>query len=141
MQPRVVVVGAGNAALAASVAARAAGAKRVVVLEKASRELRGGNTHYSGGVYRFAYDNVEALLPLLSASNDDLAIDMQRIQPYPEDDFRNDLQRITGERTDPELSEVLITGSYDAVRWIGRKGIQMEVAAKPTGGTRNTVVK
>jgi glycine/D-amino acid oxidase-like deaminating enzyme len=48
----VVVVGAGNAALAAAVSAREQGARRVVVLEKAPRELRGGNTHYSGGLLR-----------------------------------------------------------------------------------------
>ncbi len=61
----VVVVGAGNAALAAAVSAREQGARRVVVLEKAPRELRGGNTHYSGGLLRFAYDRAEDLLPLV----------------------------------------------------------------------------
>ena len=61
----VVVVGAGNAALAAAVSAREQGAGRVVVLEKAPRELRGGNTHYSGGLLRFAYDRPEDLLPLV----------------------------------------------------------------------------
>ena len=50
----VIVVGAGNAALAAAVSARENGAERVVVLEKAPREMRGGNTHWSGGVLRFA---------------------------------------------------------------------------------------
>ena len=59
----VVVVGAGNAALAAAVSAREQGAGRVVALEKAPRELRGGNTHYSGGLLRFAYDRAEDLLP------------------------------------------------------------------------------
>jgi tricarballylate dehydrogenase len=44
----VLVVGAGNAALAAAVAAREGGADRVVALEKAPAALRGGNTHYSG---------------------------------------------------------------------------------------------
>ena len=48
----VIVVGAGNAALAASVSARKAGAERVLVLEKAPEEMRGGNTHYSGGLLR-----------------------------------------------------------------------------------------
>src|SRR5262245_46251779 len=61
----VLVVGAGNAALAAAVSAREQGARRVVVLEKAPRELRGGNTHYSGGLFRFAYDRAEDLLPLV----------------------------------------------------------------------------
>jgi len=46
----VIVVGAGNAALAAAVSAKENGADRVVVLEKAPREMRGGNTHWSGGV-------------------------------------------------------------------------------------------
>ena len=62
----VVVVGAGNAALAAAVSAREQGARRVLVLEKAPPELRGGNTHYSGGLLRFAYDRVDDLLPLVA---------------------------------------------------------------------------
>jgi tricarballylate dehydrogenase len=41
----VIVVGAGNAALAAAVSAKENGAGRVVVLEKAPRGMRGGNTH------------------------------------------------------------------------------------------------
>ena len=50
----VVVVGAGNAALTAALAAYEEGAS-VVVLEKATKELRGGNTRFSGGLFRFAY--------------------------------------------------------------------------------------
>jgi tricarballylate dehydrogenase len=61
----VVVVGAGNAALAVAVSAREQGAERVAVFEKAPRELRGGNTHYSGGLLRFAYQRGEDLLPLV----------------------------------------------------------------------------
>ena len=52
----VVVVGAGNAAMAAAASAREQGANRVAVLEKAPRELRGGNTHYSGGLLCLAYE-------------------------------------------------------------------------------------
>ena len=53
----VIVVGAGNAALASAVSAKENGAQRVLVLEKAPREMRGGNTHWSGGVLRFALTN------------------------------------------------------------------------------------
>ena len=52
----VIVVGGGNAAFAAAVSARENGAKRVLLLEKAPREKRGGNTHFSGAVFRFIYD-------------------------------------------------------------------------------------
>ena len=55
----VIVVGAGNAALAAGVSARDAGARKVVVLEKAALEHRGGNTFFSGGLFRVAFDDVE----------------------------------------------------------------------------------
>ena len=61
----VIVVGAGNAALAAAVSAREQGARRVVALEKAPAELCGGNTHYSGGLFRFAFDRAEDLRPLV----------------------------------------------------------------------------
>src|SRR5215831_17937135 len=46
----VIVVGAGNAALAASVSAREHGAEKVLVLGKAPLEMRGGNTYWSGGL-------------------------------------------------------------------------------------------
>ncbi len=54
----VIVVGGGNAAFSAAVSAKENGAKRVLVLEKAPREKRGGNTHFSGAVFRFIYDDV-----------------------------------------------------------------------------------
>ena len=62
----VVIVGAGNAALAAAVSAKENGALKVIVLEKAPLEMRGGNTHWSGGVLRFSFDDpreLEQLLP------------------------------------------------------------------------------
>src|SRR5260370_5094490 len=62
----VIVIGAGNAALAASVSARGAGADHVLVLEKASEQDRGGNTHFSGGLFRFAFDRPHELLALVA---------------------------------------------------------------------------
>ena len=59
----VIVVGAGNAALAAAVSAREQGASRVLALEKAPRGLRGGNTFYSGALLRFAFDGADQLPP------------------------------------------------------------------------------
>ena len=53
----VIVVGAGNAALCAALAAQEQGAK-VLVLEKASEEERGGNSTFTAGGFRFVHDGV-----------------------------------------------------------------------------------
>jgi len=90
----VLVVGAGNAALAAAVAAREQGAGRVVVLEKAPRELRGGNTHYSGGLLRFAFDAAEQLRPIVPDAERRLRGFMSGVEPYPAKLFLADL--VTG---------------------------------------------
>jgi tricarballylate dehydrogenase len=129
----VIVVGAGNAALAAAVSAREQGAGRVVVLEKAPEELRGGNTHYSGGLLRFAYDRVEDLRPIVPDAERHIPNFFRDVEAYPGDRFRQDLMRVTEGRTDPELAEILIGRSYDTVRWMATQGITMEPALSLSG--------
>src|ERR1700722_11383534 len=106
----VIVVGAGNAALAASVSARNAGAARVLVLEKAPEEMRGGNTHYSGGLLRIAFDSVDQILQLVPNARE-LAGFVEGIETYPRDAFWSDLRRMTSNRTDSELAGILIGNS------------------------------
>ncbi|MCZ6646638.1 MAG: FAD-dependent tricarballylate dehydrogenase TcuA, partial [SAR324 cluster bacterium] len=122
----VIVVGAGNAAFAAAISAHGQGAQRVLVLEKAPEELRGGNTHYSGGLYRFAFDKAQDLLPLLPHIQEEMPEFMDSVMPYPQDLFRADLLRVTEGRTDPTLSGILIGRSYDTVCWLVEQGIEME---------------
>jgi len=124
----VIVVGAGNAALAAAVSAREQGARRVAVLEKAPEELRGGNTHYSGGLLRFAYARSEDLKPLVPNAERQVPGFFRDVEPYPPERFREDLMRVTEGRSDPELSEILIGRSYDTVCWMAKQGIVMEAA-------------
>ncbi|TMB99693.1 MAG: FAD-dependent oxidoreductase, partial [Chloroflexi bacterium] len=69
----VVIAGAGNAALCAALAAAEAGA-RVLVLEAAPEEQRGGNTYFTGGAFRFPYrglDDIKVLAPDISESEAD----------------------------------------------------------------------
>jgi tricarballylate dehydrogenase len=129
----VIVVGAGNAALAAAVAAREAGAARVLVLEKAPEPLRGGNTHYSGGLLRFAFDGAEDLLPIVPNVEKQVPGFMLGVQAYPRDLFWADLRRVTEDRADSELAELLISRSYDTVRWMAQQGIVMEAAVSLSG--------
>lgn len=130
----VIVVGAGNAALASAVSAKETGAKRVLVLEKAPREMRGGNTHWSGGVLRFAFDDPREIGPLLPGVEEEFEDFYEGIQPYTFDDFHGDLMRVTNGQTDPVLSRVLVGNSKETVFWMNRVGrIKMEPAVSLTG--------
>ncbi len=138
----VIVVGAGNAALAASVSAVESGASNVLLLEKAPREMRGGNTHWSGGLLRIAYDDVTELEPLVPDAEEKLPGFIAGVEPYTRSDFREDLMRVTGGRSDPALASILIDNSYETVRWMHDfAGIPMEPAFSLGGIRIGNVVK
>ena len=129
----VIVVGAGNAAFAAATSAREQGAGRVVVLEKAPKAVRGGNTHYSGGLLRIAFEKAEDLEPLVPDAEDAVPGFFAGVEPYGQDRFWADLLRVTDGRTDRQLAEILIGRSYDTVRWMKAQGIEMEPAVALSG--------
>ncbi|HSQ04668.1 MAG TPA: FAD-binding protein, partial [Burkholderiales bacterium] len=134
MEYDVIVVGAGNAAFAAAVSARDNGAKRVVVLEKAPREKRGGNTHFSGAVFRFTYSDVSELDRFVPNAERDYPGFHKGVQPYPVEAFREDLMKVTQGRSDPELSTLLIKNSFDTMCWIQDVGEhKFELAASVMG--------
>jgi tricarballylate dehydrogenase len=89
----VIVVGAGNAAMCAALAARDCGAS-VLVLERAPASERGGNTAFTAGAMRVTYDNVDDLLELMP---DLTAEERARTDfgSYPAEQFRHDLARLT----------------------------------------------
>jgi tricarballylate dehydrogenase len=136
----VIVIGAGNAALSASVSAKENGADKVLVLEKAPRAMRGGNTHWSGGVLRFAFDDPQEIAPLLPGVENDYEDFFAGVSPYPKDRYLADLQRVTSGRTDPELSNILVSNSKDTVFWMNRNGVKMEPALGVAGVKRGNVV-
>ena len=92
----VIVAGAGNAALAAAVSACENGAKKVAVLEKAPKDMRGGNTYWSGGLLRIAFNSVEELDVLVPDAEQEYPGFRAGIQAYREKDFWDDLLRVTG---------------------------------------------
>ena len=118
----VVIVGAGNAALSAAIAAREQGAG-VLVLERAPDYFRGGNTYFTGGIIRCAYegiDDIRALIPDMSPE-EERAIDVGR---YSQEDFYSDLMRVTDGLSDPELAELLVSQSHPTLVWMQEKGVR-----------------
>jgi tricarballylate dehydrogenase len=118
----VVVVGGGNAALCAAISATEQGA-RVLLLERAPFEQRGGNSRYTDGKVRFAYDGPEDIIKLShDLTADEIA--MSDFGAYPEADFFDDMGRITLHRTDPELCEILVRNSNSAMHWLKANGVR-----------------
>jgi len=117
----VVVVGKGNAALCAALAARDSGA-RVAMLEAAPVDESGGNSRFAGGVMRFAYNSVADLKRLCEIPEDEAG--NADWESNTAEQFYDDLYRVTSYRTDPELSEILVTRSLDAMVWLRGQGVR-----------------
>jgi tricarballylate dehydrogenase len=119
----VVVVGKGNAALCAALAARDAGAT-VAVLEAAAVDESGGNSRFAGGVMRFAYDSVDDLRKLVDLTDEEAhGADWES---NTQAQFYDDLYQVTSYRTDPALSEILITRSLETMVWLRSQGARFE---------------
>lgn len=121
----VIVVGAGNAALVAALSAHEQGA-RVVVLEAAPKEQRGGNSRFSGGIFRFAHGGLDHLRPLLTEEGAKW-VDRVTVAPYEPQRFADDIDLVCQSRSDPELIRTLIETSYDTVAWMQGYGVRWEL--------------
>ena len=120
----VAVVGAGNAAHCAALAAHEAGA-RVVILERAPETENGGNSRFTAGAIRFAYrgvDDLRDIMPDLSQEE----IDRTDFGAYTEEQFFDDMFRVTRYRSDPVLCELLVRRSFDAMKWLRSTGVRFQ---------------
>lgn len=119
---KVVVVGAGNAGLCAALSAREQGAS-VIVLECAPEEERGGNSRFTAGAIRIAYEGVEdlkELMPDLSAQE----IETTDFGSYTEAEFFDDMARVSEYRSDPDLVDLLVKRSMETILWMREKGVR-----------------
>lgn len=110
----VLVIGGGNAALCAAIAARRSGAS-VLVLEGAPKFYRGGNTRHTRNM-RCTHDAATEILT----------------GPYTEEEFWEDLLRVTGGQTDEVLARHMIRESKDILNWIVEQGVRWQPSL---GGT------
>jgi tricarballylate dehydrogenase len=121
----VIVVGGGNAALCAALSARE-NAQRVLVLERAPEEESGGNSRFTAGLMRIVYNGVDDLRPLIDLSEEEVA--RSDFGTYTEEQFFDDMARVTEYRCDPDLTEVLIKNSLPTVKWMRQKGVRFTAA-------------
>lgn len=121
----VVVVGAGNAAFSAALAAREKGV-RVLVLEKAPRDLTGGNSYYTAGAMRTTFSGLDDLRPILEDFADEEASRVE-LDPYTPEDFRADMERVTEGRCDKELTDIMVTDAADTLEWLHEKGLKFKL--------------
>jgi tricarballylate dehydrogenase len=104
----VLVIGGGNAALCAALMAREAGVT-VLMLESAPKEWRGGNSQHTRNL-RCMHDEPQ---DVLSGS-------------YPEEEFWQDLLKVTGGRTNEDLARLVIRASSSCRGWMRRHGVHFQ---------------
>ena len=110
----VVVLGGGNAALCAALSAREAG-RRVVVVERAPRHMRGGNSRHTRNL-RCAHDAPTAVLT----------------EAYDTGEFLRDLHRVNAGQSDVALTELLLSRSHECAPWMERHGVRFQSALRGT---------
>src|SRR5579871_1179256 len=118
----VIVVGAGNAAFCAALAAQEQGAK-VLVLEAAPEDEAGGNSRFTAGSIRVVYngvDDIKTLIPDLTPKE----IEETDFGTYTADQFFDDMANVTQNRANPDLVELLVTRSFDTLNWMREKGVR-----------------
>ncbi|MBU6492443.1 MAG: FAD-dependent tricarballylate dehydrogenase TcuA [Burkholderiales bacterium] len=104
----VLVIGGGNAALCAALMAREAGAS-VLLLEASPREWRGGNTQHTRNL-RCMHDAPQDVL----------------VDAYPEEEYWQDLLKVTGGQTDETLARLVIRASSNCRDWMRRHGVHFQ---------------
>lgn len=110
----VLVIGGGNAALCAAIEAREAGAD-VVVLECADRAMRGGNTRHTRNLRAMHAGPTETLT-----------------ESYTEEEYWQDLLRVTEGQTDEALARLMIRKSEELLDWLHARGGRFQPALSGT---------
>ncbi|MFD0669151.1 FAD-dependent tricarballylate dehydrogenase TcuA [Ramlibacter sp. MAHUQ-53] len=104
----VLVIGGGNAALCAALMAAEAGAS-VMLLESAPRAWRGGNSSHTRNL-RCMHDAPQDVL----------------VDAYPEEEFWQDLLKVTGGLTDEHLARLTIRASSTCRDWMRKHGVRFQ---------------
>lgn len=121
---RVIVVGSGNAALCAAISALDNGAK-VLVIEKGDEKEWGGNSRYTAGAMRFAFNSAEDLKPLIR-NLDDERLPNTVFGSYPKEKFLADLKHFNEGEPITELQQFLVDESLGALQWLASHNVKFD---------------
>ncbi|MCR0984812.1 FAD-dependent tricarballylate dehydrogenase TcuA [Roseomonas populi] len=110
----VLVIGGGNAALCAAVTARQAGCS-VLLIESAPKAFRGGNSRHTRNMRTMHTEPTSVLT-----------------EAYLEDEYWDDLLRVTGGQTDEHLARMTIRLTTDALRFMEASGVRFQPSLSGT---------
>ena len=110
----VLVLGGGNAALTAAITARRAGVS-VLVVECSPRDFRGGNSRHTRNL-RCMHEGPADVLT----------------EAYPEEEYWQDLVRVTGGKTHEQLARMTIRQSADCRAWMVQHGVRFQPSLRGT---------
>ena len=108
------ILGGGNAALCAALTARERGLT-VRIVEAAPRPFRGGNSRHTRNMRTMHAAPLDVL-----------------VEAYPEEEYWEDLRKVTGGLTDETLARMTIRGTEAHLPWMKRHGVRFQ---PPLGGT------
>ena len=108
--------------MCAALAAAERGA-RVLVVEKAPKELRGGNTYFTGAAFRFPYDGIDDIRVLIPDLSEAEARSVD-VGSYTQTQFQADLMRMSAGRSDAELADTLVTQAFPTMIWMRERGVR-----------------
>jgi len=110
----ILIIGGGNAGLCAAITARQAGAS-VLVLEGAPQDFRGGNSRHTRNL-RLMHERPQRVLT----------------ESYKEDEYWNDLLKVTGGQTNERLARMTIRQSGTCMDWMMHHGVRFQPSLSGT---------
>lgn len=124
---QILVIGGGNAGYCAAVAAKQAGAKSVVLIDKCPESWAGGNSYFTAGAYRTVHHGKSDLLSMVN-NIDAAEAEKIDVEPYTVEDFAADMKRVCASRSNPILSDILIRESHSTTKWLRENGVRFQLS-------------